>query len=417
MDKKDFIKINQIELSNGLRLVHHYMPDTAMVTLNVLYNVGAKMENPELTGLAHLFEHLMFAGTLNVPDFDKVLSSAGGMSNAWTGNDFTNFYEIVPSHNAETLFYLESDRMMSPAITERALDIQRSVVIEEFKQQCLNVPYGDIMHYMRSLVYGDHPYSWPVIGKNVDQLRAITKNDIDSWWRNNYYPANAVVSVVGNISFENTVRYATKWFERVDKRYPEKIISDKSVPELSERRFKEILGPVPSTMIMVAFLMSEYGTKQYFAADAVTDILSAGQASRFYQEIVLDPKSPIVEADASISGSEERGILMLTARLADESIDPDFATEYLIGKARSIITQGVSDYDLQRLKNKQHSMFVFSNMSSVTCAYTIAEAVMHHEKPGEKLAYYKELTSLEIQDTARNIFDCSQPAVIYYRPK
>lgn len=411
----DEIAVRRATLPNGLRFVHHYMPDTAMVALDVMYNVGARNEQPDLTGLAHLFEHLMFAGSAHVDDFDGVLTAAGGVSNAWTGNDFTNFHEIAPAHNAETLFYLESDRMLSPSISPEAIDIQRSVVIEEFKQQCLNAPYGDMSHTLRRMVYGDHPYSWPVIGKDFDHLRRVTPDDVNQWWKKYYSPLNAVLAVAGKIECEKAYALACKWFGEIE---PRPFVKPEfpAVSEVAERQPRTVYGAVPATLITVAYLMDSYGTRGFAAADAITDLLSAGQASRFVQRVNMNPSSPIVEADASITGSEDRGMLMLTARLASEDVDLTEATEFLVSAARSIITEGVSEHELQRAKNRKRSISVFSNLSCLTCVQTIAEAEMHGEAPGTQLALYDSLTTANIVDTAKAVFDNSHPAILYYRP-
>lgn len=386
-----------------------------MVTLNVLYDVGARWEHPDMTGIAHLFEHIMFGGSANVADFDGVLTEAGGISNAWTGNDFTNFFEIAPAHNAETLFYIESDRMMAPAISDTTLEVQRSVVIEEFKQQCLNAPYGDMMHTLRSMIYGSHPYSWPVIGKDFKGLERVSRQDVLNWWIDNYSPTNAVLAVAGNITFEKAREYALKWFADIPAR-PRAPKSFEPIADLVSRKTRTVRGAVPATLITVAYLMDGYGTKDYLAADAITDVLAAGQASRFYQRITMNPDSPVVDANASITGAEDRGMLMLTARLTDESTDPELAARYLIDAARSVIEEGVTEHEMERLKNRQYAMFVISNMACVTCAQTIAEAEMHGERPGARLRRYGSLTPDDLVRVARQIFDNSKPAVLFYRP-
>lgn len=408
------IEVRRATLPNGLRFVHHYMPDSALVTLDVMYAAGARDEDADLTGIAHLFEHLMFGGSENVDDFDSVLTEAGGVSNAWTGNDFTNFYEVGPAHNAETLFYLESDRMLAPSISENVLNIQRSVVIEEFKQQCLNQPYGDSMHHLRPMVYGAHPYSWPVIGKSFESLEKVTRDDMVEWWKRNYGPDNAVLAVAGNITWEDAYAKALKWFGDIPHR-PKQPGSTVPIEDLKAPKTKTAYGAVPATMIMIAYLMDKNGTLDYYAADAITDVLSSGQASRFYQRINLNPDSPIVEADASITGSEDRGMLLLTCRLATEDVNVEDAARYLIDTARSIISEGVTEHELQRLKNRQNSMFVMSNMACVTCAQTIAEAEMHGETPGHKLSVYNSLTTSDLERVAKNIFN-SHPATLFYRP-
>lgn len=211
--------VGRATLSNGLRVVHSYDPGTAMVAMNVLYDVGARDERRSLTGMAHLFEHLMFGGSVNIPSYDDEIERAGGNDNAWTSNDFTNFYLNIPAQNVETAFRLESDRMLALAFSERALEVQKSVVIEEFKQQCLDRPYGRLYHHLRAAVYSpEHPYSWPVIGLKPEHIASVTMDDVKSWFYRHYAPNNAILSVAGNITFERTVELAEKWFGDIPRR-------------------------------------------------------------------------------------------------------------------------------------------------------------------------------------------------------
>jgi len=414
-DLKEDIAVRRALLPNGLRFVHHAMPDSAMVALNVMYNTGARDENPDLTGIAHLFEHIMFGGSTNVADFDGTLTAAGGVSNAWTSNDFTNFFQIAPTHNAETLFYLESDRMLSPSLTDEVLEVQRAVVIEEFKQQCLNRPYGDMAHYLRPAVYGNHPYAWPVIGKNFESIERMTRADVVRWWTDHYSPDNAVLSVVGNIDFDKAYGLALKYFGNI----PARVTAPRDFPLIADivaAPPRTVTGNVPATMITVAWLMDSYGTLDYVAADAITDVLGAGHASRFAERINMVPSSPLVAADASITGSEHPGMLILNARLADESVDVEMATKLLVDTACSIFKEGVTEHELERLKNRQRSLFVMSNLDCITCAQTIAEAEMHDVNPGKRLEMYNQLTTIDIERVARSIMRDSAPVVICYRP-
>lgn len=411
------IKINRFTLPNGLRMVHHRNPSTAMVALNLLYNTGARDESPDLTGIAHLFEHLMFGGSEHIDDFDAEITEAGGSDNAWTGNDFTNFYEVAPAHNAETLFHLESDRMLSPSLSRQSVDIQRSVVIEEFKQQCLNVPYGNSSHHLRPMLYGEtHPYSWPVIGKSIAQLETVTRADMQRWWSEHYTPSNAVLAVTGNITFEKAVELTAKWFGDIPAREatPRRVCN---LASPSETLWKTVTGPVPATMVTVAYLMDPYGSMSYTAADAVTDILAAGQASRFYRQLIINGDGTFAEAEASITGSEHQGMLMLTARLADESADPEKVVRTLIDHARSIITDGVTDHELQRHKNKHKSMFVMSCMDYMGLGFNMALAETHGEPIDAELNRYLSLTPGDVVNAARRLFDESHPAILVYRPE
>lgn len=409
------IDVNRHTLANGLRVIHTQDTSTAMVALSILYNTGARDEDPTRTGLAHLFEHCFFGGSENIPDFDGELTAAGGESNAWTANDFTLYYEVAPAHNVETLFHLESDRMLAPSLSDDIVSVQRNVVIEEFKQQCLNRPYGDSSHHLRAMIYGDHPYSWPVIGKNFEQIRNITPADLRNWFTEHYAPGNAVLSITGNISADRAFALAEKWFGPIPAR-PTAPRNLPEIPDLAAPIQKIVHGNVPATTVTVAFLMDEYGTKEYFAADAFTDLLAAGKASRFFRRLVVDGDGTFTEADASILGSEHRGILMLNGRLASEDTDPNKAIQLLINEARAVIEEGISEYDLQRLKNKCRSLTIMGCMDYLGMAQRIASAEMHGEEPGESMNRYLALTADDITNTARTILD-SHPAVLIYRPE
>ena len=408
--------VNTATLDNGLRLVHSQDTATAMVGLTAVYDVGSRDEDPELTGLAHLFEHMMFGGTEHVPDFDSCLTAAGGENNAFTGNDFTTYYAAAPAHNAETLFYLESDRMLCPSLSQATLDVQRSVVIEEFKQQCLNRPYGDTWHRLRPVIYGkDHPYSWPVIGKEFAHIERVTRQDLLDWHRNYYMPSNAVVAVTGNIDFDTALAYARKWFGGIpDRRRTPRAVAD--VMPLAAPRWLEATGRVPSTDITVAYLMDPYGTDGYIAADAMTDVLASGRASRFYRRLVADGDGLFSEANASIMGSEHQGVLMLTARLADTATDAREAARRLIDEARTVVTEGVSDYELQRLKNTQRSMWTMGALDFLAHGQRLAMCVMHGEEQDAMLRRYHNLSAEAIVGYADRLFRSVAPAVLIYRP-
>lgn len=386
-----------------------------MVALNVLYNTGARDERPTQTGIAHLYEHMMFGGSADVPDFDTVLTAAGGESNAWTSNDFTDFYQVAPAVNAETLFYLESDRMLSPALTQASLDVQRQVVIEEFKQQCLNRPYGDMSHVLRGLLYGDHPYSWPVIGKEYSHIESVTAGDLRQWFTDHYAPAGAVLAVTGHISWQDTLRLAEKWFGTI----PARPVAKRHIAPIAspaEPIVHTMNGNVPATMVTVAYLMDSWGTRRYHAADAITDILSAGKASRFFQHFVVGDDKTFTEADASITGAEHQGMLMLSGRLASEDTDPREAVQKLIRQAQTIVTRGVTQHELERVKNRQRTQQIMENLSYLERSQYIAMAVMHGQRPGQSLDDYMTLTVGDIQAEADRLFNHTNPVILIYRP-
>ncbi len=402
-------------LDNGLRVIHQQDSATAMVALNLLYNTGARDEDPRLTGLAHLIEHLMFSGSANVDDFDGELQRAGGSSNAWTGNDFTCFYEIIPAVNIETAFWVESDRMLSPKITVDNLEVQRSVVIEEFKQQCLNRPYGDLAHHLRALAYKCHPYRWPVIGLSPEHLQRVTVDDVYTYWHNHYSPSNAVLAITGNITAERCCELAEKWMADIPRReVAPRLYGAEPLPD--SQRCNIVSGHVPYTAITRAYPMDRYGTMSYYAADAITDILSNGQSSRFEQELVNNRL--FTQLDASITGAEEPGMLLIDARIRDNSVkDRQEAITTIDRLIETLCRDGVTTHEVERAKNKYESQYTYSNIHFARRAQTLATALMHNETPGDTVKTYRSLTPEIIDNTARTIFNPSRSSTIIYCPQ
>lgn len=409
------IETTRFELGNGLRFVHNYDGNTAMVAVNVLYNVGARDERGDLTGLAHLFEHLMFGGSVNIPDFDGAIERAGGKNNAWTSNDFTNFYDILPAQNAETAFWLESDRMLSPSFADRTLEVQRSVVTEEFKQQCLNRPYGDLSHHLRKLVYTTHPYSWPVIGKTPEHIARVTPQDTREFFFSHYAPNNAVVAVSGNITAEETRRLAEKWFGDI----PRREIAPRGYgrePEQTSARHAEVSGHVPLTDITIAYPMEGYGTKQYYCADLLTDLMANGESSIFYRELLME-SDLFTSVDASILGSEEPGMLMLNMRLRENGADNERrAIETVNAKVEEIAVRDFSARQLTRAINRMESAMTFNNVSYLAKAQALAMCEYHNEEINGTIARYRELTGADLRECARDIFRPERANTLIYRP-
>lgn len=409
-------QVTSFTLANGLRVVHQQDSATAMVALNLLYNTGARDEDPELTGMAHLIEHLMFSGSANVPDFDGELQRAGGSSNAWTGNDFTCFHEILPAVNVETAFRIESDRMLSPAISRRNLDIQRSVVIEEFKQQCLNRPYGDLSHYLRSLAYRVHPYRWPVIGLEPEHLERVRLQDVLDFHDRHYSPSNAVLAATGNITLDRCRELCERWMADIPARpVAPRLYQAEPLPD--SPRELTAGGHVPYTAITLAWPMDGYGTVGYRSADAITDVLSNGRSSRFECGL-LKNSDMFNELDASIIGSEEPGLLMVNARLRDKGPEAEArAIEAIDRELERLVTDGVTEHELERAKNKFESQHTFGNLHYVNVAGTLAMEAMHEEKPGDSVVSYRALTKTDIDTHARMILNPSRRMTLIYRPE
>lgn len=410
------ISVGRHTLPNGLRLVHSYDPTTAMVAVDVLYNVGARDENRSLTGIAHLFEHLMFGGSVNVPEFDSELEAAGGRSNAWTSNDFTNFYNTLPAQNIDTALHLESDRMLSPAFSERTLEVQRGVVIEEFKQQCLDRPYGDLFHHLRRIAYAEtHPYSWPVIGLTPDHVAKVTMDDARHWFFSHYAPNNAVLAISGGIPFDVACAKAEEWFADV----PSRTIAARNEPAPgfpTTPVIETVRGNVPLPVICVAFPMSSYGTPEYFAADTITDILSVGSSARLRNNLVNSSGLGLIaDADASILGCEGPGLLIVNMQLAE---DTDAAIErslqLLDAELKKMTVPGnVSAHELERTLNNFEASFRFSNIGYLPLAINLAQAELHGEDINRTVTDRRRLTPEIITTTAESIFSRPSATIVY----
>lgn len=402
-------------LPNGLRVVHHRSPGAATVAVNVLYNVGARDEDPERTGMAHLFEHLMFGGSVNIADFDGEMELAGGWNNAWTTNDFTNFYSVIPKANINTALWLESDRMLRPAFSPKVLEVQRKVVIEEFKQTCLNKPYGDMNHYLRALLYKVHPYRWPTIGLTPEHIERVTGEDVERFFYSHYAPDNAVLVIAGDLTAEEAFGLAEKWFGDIPSRHPAPRYLP-AEPAIDSPRELTAYGHVESSALTIAFPMAARGGEGYEAADIITDIFSTGISSRFKRGL-LKTHDIFTEADAAISGSEEPGYLAIGARLRDA--DPDTARraiDILWQEIDRLTTDGVTEEELARVLNKFESTHKFSATTLVAKAQNLAHAVMTGTDPNDTVARYRTLIPDSIATTARSLLRRDSSVTLTYLP-
>lgn len=363
------MKINKLRFNNGLRLVHNEDTSTQMVALNVVYDVGARDEHPEHTGFAHLFEHLMFGGSVNVPDYDTPLQLAGGENNAWTNNDITNYYLTVPRPNVETGFWLESDRMLGLAFSEQSLEVQRGVVMEEFKQRCLNQPYGDVGHLLRPLAYKVHPYRWPTIGKELSHISQATLDEVKSFFYRFYAPNNAVLAVTGNISWEETVRLTEKWFAPI----PHREVPVRRLPQeplQTEERRLEVERNVPLDALFMVYHMCSRDDADYYAFDILSDILSNGRSSRLNRKLVQEEKL-FSNIDAYISGTRDAGLIHISGKpSAGVSLEQ---AETAIRRELDTLKQSlVGEQELEKVKNKFESTQIFGNINYLNVATNLA---------------------------------------------
>ena len=408
------IQVNRYTLANGLRIVHNEDDSTQMVALNLLYDVGARDEDPSHTGFAHLFEHLMFGGSLHIPDYDTPVQNAGGENNAWTNNDITNYYITLPHQNVETGFWLESDRMLSLDFSPKSLEVQRQVVIEEFKQRNLNQPYGDASHLLRELAYESHPYRWPTIGKEIAHIAQATLEEVKDFFFRFYAPNNAILAVTGHISFEETIRLAEKWFGPI----PARNISPRQLPaEKSQTavRRKTVERKVPVDAIYMAFHMSNRMHPDYYVYDMITDILSNGRSSRFIQSLVQEQKL-FTSIDAYISGSLDEGLLHVTGKPV-EGVSLEQAEEAIWKELEKMKTVPVSEQELEKVKNRYESEQIFNNINYLNVATNLAffELIGKAENINEEVGKYRAVTAEQIQATSARCFVPENCSILYYK--
>lgn len=407
--------MNRHTLPNGLRIVHHYDPTVAMVAVDVLYNVGSRDESPQLTGLAHLFEHLMFGGSKNIPHFDVATENAGGWNNAWTSNDYTNFYDVLPAVNVETAFWLESDRMLALSFSPESLEIQRHVVIEEFKETTLNKPYGDLWHHMRALAYNSHPYRVPTIGREVAHIERVTMDDVRQFYFSHYAPNNAVLSVAGNITFEQTCRLAEKWFGDI----PRRDIAARrygSEPLPDHERELTVRARVPHTYLIVAYPMCGRMSPDYEATDLISDILATGRASRFHRELLLGT-SLFTEIDASILGSEEPGLFLINAQLADNTpATIEQARRAIDSQVSRLVDAECSAEELERAVNLFESNQLFGEAGYLAKATNMAMAEIVGDDIDAILPRYRAVTPAKIREVATRLFNPRHRLTLVYAP-
>lgn len=410
------LKINKHTLSNGLRLVHSPDESTQMVALNLLYDVGARDEDPGHTGFAHLFEHLMFGGSTHIPDYDAPLQLAGGENNAWTNNDITNYYLTVPRQNVETGFWLESDRMLSLDFSERSLEVQRGVVMEEFKQRCLNQPYGDVGHLLRPLAYQVHPYQWSTIGKELAHIANATLDEVKAFFYRFYAPNNAVLAVTGNISFEETVRLTEKWFGPIPRReVPTRNLPQEPV-QTQERRLV-VERAVPLDSLFMVYHMCPRRHPDYYAYDILSDVLSNGKSSRFHQRLVQQ-KQLFSSIDASISGSTDAGLFHISGKPA-AGVSLEAAEAAVCEELRLLQAQPVGEQELEKLKNKFESAQIFGHINYLNVATNLAwhELNGQAEEIEQEVEHYRAVTPEQLQEVAKRAFRKENATVLYYKQK
>lgn len=402
-------------LSNGLRVLVHEDTSTPLVAVNITYYVGSRDEHAERTGFAHLFEHLMFAGSKNVPDFDDPLQHAGGENNAYTTNDYTTFYEILPADNIETALWLESDRMLALNISKKSLEVQRKVVVEEFKETCLNEPYGDAWHHLSDLMYRRHPYRWPVIGLAPEHVENATLDEVRLFYRNWYTPSNAVLSIAGNIDAGLAMELAEKWFGNIPAAAaPERKLEPE--PPQSAPAYREVQAHVPVQAVFLAFRTPARMEHAFYAVDLLSDVLAQGHSSRLYRRLLKERKI-FSQIDAYITANIDPGLFVIEGRPA-EGITAKEALEAVWEELKQLVETPIDERELKKIQHRFESTVVFSEISVLNKAQNLGfyEILDRAELMNEEVNIYLSVTPDDIRRAAADLFRPDNSGTLVYVP-
>jgi zinc protease len=410
------INLDKFTLENGLRFIYHKDDSSPIAVVNTLYNVGAKDEDPEQTGFAHLFEHLMFGGSVNIPDFDGALQKTGGDNNAFTSNDITNYYITLPSQNIETAFWLESDRMLGLDFSQKNLDAEKNVVIEEFKERYLNQPYGDLWMHLRKLAFGEHPYSWPTIGKEISHIEKANLEDVKSFFYRFYAPDNAILVVSANLETEYVLNLVKKWYGKIESRNVKPTVLPEIAKNSAQKRLK-VERDVPYDTMYMVFHMGEKTHSDFQATDLLSDVLSNGRSSRFYQNLLMKGDL-FAEIDAYLTGDLHGGLFVIMCTLL-EGVSMEQAEEAIWNEIGYLIKSGISDYELEKVKNKYESSKVFSELNATSRAYLIAmhELIDDANDINLEVEKYRKVTAEDIISVAKKILRKENSTVLNYYAK
>ncbi|MES2418577.1 MAG: pitrilysin family protein [Bacteroidota bacterium] len=407
------IEFNRFTLANGLKVIVHEDVTTPMAVLNILYDVGARDEEPNKTGFAHLFEHLMFGGSINIPSYDEPLQRVGGENNAFTSNDITNYYITLPAVNLETAFWLESDRMLSLAFSEKSLDTQRNVVMEEFKQRYLNQPYGDVWLKLRPLAYQTHPYQWATIGQDLAQIENARMEDVKAFFKKHYNPQNAIMVVGGNVKTAEVKVLAEKWFGTIPagNKYERNLPQE---PVQTSPRTEVVTANVPLDAIYMAFKMPDRNDPNYQVYDLLSDVLSQGQSSRLYNSL-LKEQQLFSDINAYMTSSLDAGLFIIEGKLVT-GVTKEVAEAAIWVELQKISAYPISEDELIKVKNKSESIMAFSEMNLLDKAMNLA----YYELLGDanllnaEIDKYLAITTTQIKEAALTTFVKEKSSTLYY---
>jgi len=410
------IQYEKFKLDNGLTVIHHFDNATQLCALNLLYKVGSRNEDPNKTGFAHLFEHLMFGGSENVKEFDTELQAAGGESNAFTSNDITNYYVTLPANNIETGFWLDSDRMLSLDFNQKSLDVQKNVMIEAIKERYLNQPYGDVWLKILPLSYKKHPYNWSTIGKEIAHIENADLEQVKTFFYNYYSPDNAILVVAGNISIEETKRLCKKWFEPIPNRNAN-IQAYEQEPVQTEARKEHIYNDVPLDLLVMAYHMGGRLDPDYYDCDLLSDILGSGKSARFFNKLVKE-KRLFSELDTYITGDADPGLFLIEGKLM-KGISFEVAEAAIIEELEFIKNNPVNLNEFTKVQNKTETNVVFGDMSVLNRAMKLAFAEFLGDITlvDNEIDLYLAVTPESLMKVAQNMFQEQNCSTLYYHAK
>jgi predicted Zn-dependent peptidase len=407
------INYKRFLLENGLRVLVHEDKSTPLIAMNILYDVGSRDEDPSMTGFAHLFEHLMFGGSLNVPDFDTPLQLVGGENNAFTNNDITNYYLTIPSENIETGFWLESDRMLELDFSQKNLDTQINVVTEEFNQRYLNQPYGDAILKLRPLAYKVHPYRWPTIGMDVTHIKNSDLEQVKRFFFSHYAPNNAILSLAGNIGYDQAFKLSGKWFGPIEKRLiPPRILPPE--PVQTEERILTIERDVPSTALYKVWHIGPRKSNDFYTLDLITDLLAGGESGRLHTKLVREKKL-FSEINAYLTADIDPGLIIVQGKLM-KGVDIQNAELAVYEVINSLLSKNEISSEMEKVKNKFESSTVFSNTSILNKAANLSFFELLGD-PGlinNEVKAYRDVTHEMVIDAVRRYFIPSNCCTINY---
>ncbi|MES2397278.1 MAG: pitrilysin family protein [Bacteroidota bacterium] len=410
------IKFEKFELANGLKVIVHQDKSTPLACINILYNVGSRDENSDQTGFAHLFEHLMFGGSVNIPNYDEPLQRVGGENNAFTTNDITNYHLSLPADNLETGFWLESDRMLSLAFSEKSLEVQRNVVIEEFKQRYLNQPYGDVWLLLRPMAYKVHPYSWDTIGKEISHIENVKIEDVKKFFKTFYCPNNAIMVVAGNVEVEDVKQLSEKWFGPIAKG-PDNKRNLPQEPEQTEARSLTVERDVPVDAIYKAYHMCSRYDKEYYAVDLISDVLSQGNSSRLHNTLIKDKKL-FSDIHAYVMSDFDKGLFVISGKLT-EGVTMEPAEAAINEELQKIRSELVTVDELTKVKNKMEASHVFGEVDILNKATNLAvsELLGDADMINKEVGKYLSVTAEQINEQSNIIFRKENCSTLYYKSK